>query len=49
MYVKISASFSIFSFSKASLSNQKKYAFDTIVISLIERRSVHFYECEKFL
>lgn len=33
--------FSIFTFSKASLSNQRKYAFATIVISLIDRRSVH--------
>lgn len=41
MYVKISAFFSIFTFSKASLSNQRKYAFATIVISLIDRRSVH--------
>lgn len=41
MYVKVSAFFSIFTFSKASLSNQRKYAFATIVISLIDRRSVH--------
>lgn len=41
MYVKISAFFSIFTFSKASLSNQRKYAFAAIVISLIDRRSVH--------